>query len=239
MPVNKHGHDKKNPRLALAPEHVPAEHPILYGMYTLFQAAVARLYLRPDVFPSLARTSSKKKRTDRMEAICLTLLAMVVCMDIRSLLVAIPKDKVKRNSWLGRSITTLAGIAGITYSRCKRAILNMRSASFIAVWQITDEVDGEKVGRPSLRRLLDDLIKALDIWKPFEKLRELYSKWNKGEAAKEDEAGQAKLRMVYGGKVRGVVGSAIKRVREVSQDWRDRMLQEYIAGHSLPSPDTS
>lgn len=238
MAVNRHGHDKKNPRLELAPEHVPAEHPIRYGLYKLFQVAVGKLFLRPDLFPSLARTSTKKKRSDRMEAICLTLLAMVVCMDIHSLLVAIPKDEIKRDSWLGRSITKLAEIAGITYSRCKRAILNMRAASFIAVWRVTNEVDGEKVGRPSLRRLLDDLIKALDIWKPFEKLRELYSEWNK-RVLKEDEAGQAKLRMAFGGKVRGVVGSTINRITQASEDWRDRMRRDYMARHGLPSPDTS
>jgi hypothetical protein len=233
---NKHGHDKKNPRLTLAPEHV-SDSPVLYGTYKLFEAAMPNLYRRPGLFPSLAKTSTKKKRTDRMEAICLTLLAMVVCMDIRSLLVAIPEDEIKRDSWLGRSITKLAEIAGITYSRCKRAILNMRAASFIAVWRITDEVDGEKVGRPSIRRLLDDLVKALGIWKAFTKLRDIYCEWTKGQAKKDDEAGQAKLRMTYGGKVSGVVGSAIKRITQASQDWRDRMLEDYNARHGLP--DTS
>lgn len=230
---NKHGHDKNNPRLDLAPEHMP-DNPIIYGLYRLFQAGVVRLYQQPNLFPSLAKTSTKKKRTDRMEAICLTILAASVCMDIRSLLIATPEDKIKRNTWLGRSIAKLAEIAGITYSRCKRAILDMRAAAFIDVWRVTKEVDGKKVGRPSIRRLVDDFLKALDIWKGFEKLRKMYSDWVKGDA-KEDEAGQAKLRLVCG-KVRGVVGSAIQRIREVSQDWRDKLVDEYMAS---PSPDTS
>jgi molybdenum-dependent DNA-binding transcriptional regulator ModE len=237
MAVNKHGHDKDNPRLELASGHLPSN-PTVYGVYQLFKVAVVRLYRQPNLFPSLARTSTKKKRTDRMEAICLTLLASSVCMDIRSLLIAIPEDEIKRDSWLGRSITKLAEIAGLSYSRCKRAILDMRAASFIGVWRVTNEVNGRKVGRPSLRRLGDDLLKALDIWRPFEKLRKLYCEWIKRDAAKDDEAGQAKLRMAYSGKARAVVGSAIKRITEASQDWRERMLREYMASHAV-LPDTS
>ena len=190
MCVNKNGHDKKNPRLDLSPKHVP-DHPILYAVYTLFRAAVVKLFLRPRMFPSLRTPSGKKKKSDRMEAICLTLLAMVVCMDLRALLAATPVDEIKRDSWLGRSITKLAEIAGISYWRCKRAIGDMRDASFIGIWRVTVESEGQKKGRPSLRRLPEDFIKALGIWRPFGKLRKLYDQMVKEANEDMEEAQEA------------------------------------------------
>lgn len=173
LPGNRCLHDKDNPRLELAnpPQRKGKLPAIIQDCITNLQAYYYdRSILRPlaeiDVSEKKVTTGKRSNRSEARETDVLMCSAILHCLDITSLMVAVP---VAGGKFLNRSLHELASMAGLVdpetdqpHRRAKRFMSRFRRAGLIDVTRTTYQTKtGETRGGYAIRKVSEDFIVLL------------------------------------------------------------------------------
>lgn len=162
-------HDPRAPRLRLVIA-VAAKLPLFLKDA---MRRVERLYHHPDGFPELTGRAIaprdvgriRRRRSSRLEAIALVMLALLRRCDKRTLRVG---DQREDGLCSGVSIVKLMEATGLTYARVSRALAELEEAGYIhstqPVEKLTDDPDDDRHrGFPSVRVITPLMFRRLGI----------------------------------------------------------------------------
>jgi hypothetical protein len=145
---NKCGHDPLNPRFYLRPlEHKPRPS-VLERTLTVLQDA----YFLPEKFLK-ALNVKRQKRSCRREAIVSVCQVMVHYLDLTTLEVGFFTNKGK---FIRLDLHYIAKLAGLTFSRAKRALKDLVKAGYLKVTR-------QEKGEVSIREILFTFFRDLKI----------------------------------------------------------------------------
>ena len=174
-----------------------------------------------------------------------TLLAICLLMDYRTDNIGTPylDPATGQLFWFGRSIQTIAQVAGISYWACKRAIQGIVNRGAMSRFeQAGTDADGRVYGRPSVRNINEDLFQCIGqkTWTAFKAARKTASNlWKEAQQAVQATL-EAAQRLKE--KVKEMAGAVVAKVNVTVRSGMPRELKEYLARHMIrpkPKPDTS
>lgn len=168
---NRCGHDPERPRLFTAPKH-HANRPLILRRI----GERIRDYFRdPSTLPTLnaANRSARQQRSERREACCALLQALMHYMDLVTLRVGIPQAdggmagipmETKRDAEGRALVIGLAERAGLTVRRAWRAIADLKKAGIITVHPRCAKIeDAVYKGFAAIRAVNHHLFNALGL----------------------------------------------------------------------------
>ena len=165
---NKCGHDPTAPRWF----EPPPRHANRPGILRALIRRVRDYYARPaEVLPSLnaANESERQQRSERREACCAILGAILHYTDLVTLRVGIPQPD---GSMAGLTSATLAELSGLGERRAERAIADLKTAGIITVHPLCKRLeDATYQGLAAIRTVSKHLFGALglDQWLAHER----------------------------------------------------------------------
>lgn len=178
---NRCGHDPEAPRF-FAP---PPKHANRPGILRKLTERIQQYYARPaSILPGLnaANESERQQRSERREACCAILAALIHYTDLITLRVGIPQAD---GSMQGLTMEYLARISGLAHldpatgevvcmRRAERAVHDLKAAGIITVHSICEKIEeGVYKGTAAIRTVSKHLFSALGLgpWLEHERRR--------------------------------------------------------------------
>lgn len=166
-----------------APRHFspPSKHAALPKILQRVIKAVCAYYDAPHkTLPTLnaANESKRRQRSERREACCAILGALLHYTDLVTLRVGIPQPD---GAMAGLTMPVLAGLAGLCERRAERAIRDLKKAGIITVHPICEKIEeGVYKGYAAIRTVTAKLFDALGLgrWLAHER-RKAKERWDK------------------------------------------------------------
>lgn len=171
---NRCGHDPKNPRFFSEPSHHKNKPWLIKKLITRLIAC----FFNPNewlVNLLVLNETFKKKRTERLEAICCVAQVLIYFTDFSSFCVGVPQKRGGQLSSL--SLEVIAKHANISLKRVKRAMRDLIDAGYVeSTRQIKRHAEGVYESFPSIKKLTREFFYHMGIKEKELKKMEAYKK---------------------------------------------------------------
>jgi len=201
---NRCGHDPSAPRFFTPPAH-HADRPAILRKIT---SAVRNYFNNPRTLSGLnaANASDRQQRSERREACCAILGAILHYTDLVTLRVGIPQPNgsmagipmESKNIEGGGRVVGLAELAGLCVRRAERAVHDLKTAGIITVHPVCEKIDELTYkGYAAIRTVSRNLFEAMGLgrWLDHERRRATERKRAKEEKARRKGAANALMLM--------------------------------------------
>lgn len=197
---NRCGHEPSTPRFF----DPPPKHALRPKILERVVKAVCTYYDSPKVLPGLnsANESTRQQRSERREACCAMLGALLHYTDLVTLRVGIPQPDgsmagipmESKDFEDGGRVVGLAEMAGLCPRRAERAMRDLKAAGIITVHPLCDKIEeGVYKGYAAIRTVSKNLFEAMGLgrWLAHERRRATERRRSKEEKARRKAAANA------------------------------------------------